>query len=351
MHLRADSAERTVAVGTRTLERHGRGSLCAAMTMRARALTTALAGTAMLFAALSLSAATRTVGKDPALIQKKSAFPLVPDRPMTLTIPPLGTRDQKTGAALIVRAISEGAELNGPRMMALGVLGSQMLDAPQHVTLGYQSLFGALGQGCKLDAVSNSEIRFAGTTNNDDGTVDVPMPPTSNVARREAMMYALAENLRSRLVLDDKGSPSSSFGGKRSKKDEILARDLVRAAALATELDAAGMHDANLVDLAGVVAAVLQRAGIKEAQAPSGAQPLSVYREALDLIAKVANARRDHAEILTILGQSMEAKGLTGCTDRWLAPLDAASHAKIVAAITTEVVPPAPPVKPTKKKR
>jgi hypothetical protein len=315
-----------------------------------RRLTALLAGAAMICGGSSLCAQTRGAAKDPALLQKKSAFPLVPDTPMTLTVQPLGTRDQKTGSALIVRAISEGAELNGPRMMALGVLGSQMLDAPQHVTLGYQSLFGALGKGCKLDAASDSEIRFAGATNNDDGTVDVPMPPSSNVARREAMMYALAENLRSRLVLDDKGSPSSSFGGKRSKKDEILTRDLERAAALVPELDAAGMHDQNLVDLAGVVAAVLQRAGIKEAQPPAGAQPVTVYRDALEMISKIANARRDHAEILTILGQSMESKGLTGCTDRWLAPLDAASHKKIVAAISSEVVPPAP-AKPVKKKR
>jgi hypothetical protein len=322
------------------------------MTKRARTLKAALAGAVMICAATSLGAQARGTAKDPALIQKKNAFPLVPDTPMALTIPPLGTRDQKTGSALIVRAISEGADLNAPRMMALGVLGSQMLDAPQHVTLGYQSLFGALGKGCKLDAASDSEIRFAGTTNNDDGTVDVPMPPSSNVARREAMMYALAENLRSRLVLDDKGSPSSSFGGKRSKKDEILARDLLRATTLAAELDATGMHDANLVDLTGVVAAVLQRAGIKEAQPAAGAQPVSVYRDALDMISKIANARRDHAEILTILGQSMESKGLTGCTDRWLAPLDAAAHAKVVKAISAEVAPPAPPpVKPTKKKR
>jgi hypothetical protein len=48
----------------------------------------------------------------------------------------------------------------------------------------------------------------------------------------------------------------------------------------------------------------------------------------------------------------MEAKGLTGCTDRWLSPVDAASHKKIVSAISAEVVPPPPPAKkPTKKKR
>jgi hypothetical protein len=300
-----------------------------------------------------LAAQTKGTPKDPALLRKKSAFPLVPDTPMAVTVPPLGTRDQKTGSALIVRAISEGADLNGPRMMALGVLGSQMLDAPQHVTLGYQSLFAALGKGCKLDAAAHSEIRFADATNNDDGTVDVPMPESSLVAKREAMMYALAANLRSRLVLDDKGSPSSSFGGKRSKKDELLARDLDRANALVVELDKAGMHDANLVDLAGVVAAVLQRAGMKEAQLPAGAQPVAAYRDSLEMIAKVASARRDHAEILTILGQSMEAKGLTGCTDRWLAPVDAAAHAMIVKAISAEVVPPPPPPakKPTKKKR
>jgi hypothetical protein len=322
------------------------------MEKRAPILTVALIGVALICATPSLLAQSRGASKDPALIQKKNAFPLVPDTPMALTIPPLGTRDQKTGSALVVRAISENAELNAPRMMALGVLGSQMLDAPQHVTLGYQSLFGALGKGCKLDAAAHSEIRFAGATNNDDGTVDVPMPPTSLVAKREAMMYALAENLRSRLVLDDKGSPSGSFGGKRSKKDEILARDLERASALVVELDAAGVHDANLVDLGGIVAAVLQRAGIKEAEPPAGAQPVAVYREALEMVPKIAKAGRDHAEILTILAQSMEAKGLTGCTDRWLSPVDAASHKKIVSAISAEVVPPPPPAKkPTKKKR
>ncbi|MCM2316851.1 MAG: hypothetical protein NDJ92_17020 [Thermoanaerobaculia bacterium] len=290
-------------------------------------------------------------GNDPALIQKKSAFPLVPDKPMAVTVPPLGSRSQATGSALIVRAISEGAELNAPRMMALGVLGSQMLDGQQHVRLGYQSLFGALGRGCKLDAAARSEIRFAVATNNDDGTVDVPLPESSLIARREAMMYALAANLKSRLVLDDKGSPSSSFGGKRSKKDEILSRDLERAKSLVTELDAAGLHDANLIDLAGIVAAVLQRAGIKDAEPPQGAQPVAVYREALDMVGKIAKAGRDHAEILTILAQSMEAKGLEGCTDRFLAPHDAASHKKIVDAITKELVPPKPPSKPTKKKK
>lgn len=322
------------------------------MTKRSPTLTAALAGVTLLLAADSLHAQSRGTAKDPALIRKKSAFPLVPDTPMALTIPPIGARDQKTGSALVVRAISENADLNGPRMMALGVLGSQMLDAPQHVTLGYQSLFGALGKGCKLDAASHSEIRFAGATTNDDGTVDVPMPPTSLVAKREAMMYALAENLRSRLVLDDKGIPSGSFGGKRSKKDEILMRDLERASALAVELDAAGVHDANLVDLGGMVAAVLQRAGIKDAQPPAGAQPVALYREALDMVPKISKAGRDHAEILVIVAQSMEAKGLTGCTDRWLAPADATAHAKIVKAISAEVVPPPPPpAKPTKKKR
>ncbi|MBI2214672.1 MAG: hypothetical protein HYU52_13585 [Acidobacteria bacterium] len=321
------------------------------MTNTTRFLAVALGGALTFSVAPTLVAQARGAAKDPALIQKKNAFPLVPDSAMALTIPPLGTRDQKTGATLIVRAISENADLNGPRMMSLGVLGSQMLDAPQHVTLGYQSLFGAVGKGCKLDAAAHSEIRFAGATSNDDGTVDVPLPPSSLVAKREAMMYALAENLRSRLVLDDKGSPSGSFGGKRSKKDEILARDLERANGLAVELDAAGVHDANLVDLAGMVAAVLQRAGIKEAQPPAGSQPVSIYREALDMVPKIAKAGRDHAEILTILAQSMEAKGLTGCTDRWLSPIDPAAHKKIVAAISAEVVPQRPAVKKPTKKR
>jgi hypothetical protein len=196
------------------------------MEKRAPILTVALIGVALICATPSLLAQSRGASKDPALIQKKNAFPLVPDTPMALTIPPLGTRDQKTGSALVVRAISENAELNAPRMMALGVLGSQMLDAPQHVTLGYQSLFGALGKGCKLDAAAHSEIRFAGATNNDDGTVDVPMPPTSLVAKREAMMYALAENLRSRLVLDDKGSPAASA---RRKTRSSRATSSVRA--------------------------------------------------------------------------------------------------------------------------
>ncbi|MGK2859247.1 MAG: hypothetical protein ACSLFQ_18760 [Thermoanaerobaculia bacterium] len=321
------------------------------MTKPNQAALTALCLIAMLASTSESHAQAKGVGKDPALIQKKNAFPLVPDKPMAVTIPPLGTRNQATGSALIVRAISEGAELNAPRMMALGVMGSQMLEGQQHVVLGYQSLFASLGRGCKLEAAARSEIRFAGATNNDDGTVDVPVPESSLIAKREAMMYALAANLRSRLVFNEKGSPSSSFGGKRSKKDEILARDLERARSLVVELDAAGLHDANLVDLAGLVAAVLQRAGIKEAEPPAGAQPVSAYREALDMVSKVAKAGRDHAEILTILAQSMEAKGLQGCTDRLLAPHDAASHRKIVEAVTKELVPPKPPSKPAKKKK
>jgi hypothetical protein len=69
------------------------------------------------------------------------------------------------------------------------------------------------------------------------------------------------------------------------------------------------------------------------------------------MISKVAKAGRDHAEILTILAQSMEAKGLEGCTDRWLSPRDAASHKKIVDSISKELVPPKPPAKPVKKKK
>ena len=320
------------------------------MTKPFQSMLFALAIVTSLVTSPGLHAQSKGAGKDPALIQKKSAFPLVPDKPMAVTVPPLGSRNQATGAALILRAASEGAELNAPRMMALGVLGSQMLDGQQHVVLGYQSLFAALGRGCKLDAAARSEIRFAVATNNDDGTVDVPLPESSLVAKREAMMYALAANLKSRLVLDDKGSPSTNFGGKRSKKDEILSRDLERAKSLVTELDAAGLHDANLIDLAGIVAAVLQRAGIKDAEPPQGAQPVGVYREALDMVGKIAKAGRDHAEILTILAQSMEAKGLEGCTDRLLAPRDAASHRKIIDAITRELVPSKASAKPTTKK-
>jgi len=211
------------------------------MTNTGRIVFAVTAAALLSFVDSNIGAQSRGAGRDPALIQKKSAFPLVPDTPMAVTIPPLGTRSQQTGSALIVRAISEGADLNAPRMMALGVLGSQMLDGPQHLVLGYQSLFAALGRGCKLDAAAQSEIRFAVATNNDDGTVDVPLPGSSLIAKREAMMYAFAANLRSRLVLDDKGSPSSSFGGKRSKKDEILARDLAelkqQAAALQSRIE------------------------------------------------------------------------------------------------------------------
>lgn len=317
------------------------------MTKIVRIVIAAFAGVALLTASRDTHAQARGAGKDPALIQKKSAFPLVPDTPMAVTLPPLGTRNQQTGASLILRAVSEGAELNAPRMMALGVLGSQMLDGQQHLVLGYQSLFTSIGRGCRLDASARSEIRFAGAINNADGTVDVPLPANSLIARREAMMYALAANLRSRLA--DKGNASTSFGGRKSKKNDVLARDLERAAALVAELDAAGLHDANLVDLAGVVAASLERDGVKSAKPPKGAQATAVYREALDIATKIARPGKDNTEILTILAQSMEAKGLEGCTDRLLAPRDAASHKKIVDAITKELVPPKP-VTPKKKR-
>jgi hypothetical protein len=291
--------------------------------------------------------------KDPALQSKRSGDPLVPDSPLPVTIPPIGAKNHEIAMKLIIRALSEGADLNAPRTMALGVLGSQMLDAPQEVVLGYQCFFAALGRRCKLEAVAQSDIRFLGTAGGTDGPADIQLPARSLIARREAIFYVLAENLRARYALDDRGSPATSFAARKSKRNDALAKDLDRAGAVLGEITKAGFRDANLTDLSGIVAASLQRDGVKGAQPPADAAPLQAYRDALDAALKLARPGKDNADLLMILAQSMEAKSMEGCTDRLLAARDASSHKRVVDAVNADLnaLRPPPVMKPAPPKK
>ena len=305
--------------------------------------------------AASAGAQTRLAppSKDPALQSKRAADPLVPDGPLQVTIPPIGAKSHDTATKLIVRALSEGADLNAPRAMAMGLLGSQMIDASQDVVLGYQSLFAALGKRCKLEAAAQSDIRFVGTANGTDGSAEVQLPAKSIIARREAIVYVLAENLRARYVLDDRGNPATSFGARKSKRNDALQRDLDMAADFLDQIAKAGLADANLADLSGIVAASLQRDGVKSAQPPAGGAPMQTYREALDAALRLARPGKDNADFLLILGQSMETKSMEACTDRFLSPRDAASHKRVVDAVVADLAALRPPVMkpaPPKKK-
>jgi hypothetical protein len=243
-----------------------------------------------------------------------------------------GAHNHKAGSQLVLLALKVTSRGMGNWVMAHGLLGVSMLNVNSIDELGYRSLFlkHAHGSG-KLSTVRETNTSDL-LVNADSG---MPEKTPSLIAKREAALYCLADQLWDRYIYNDEGNYAQVYEpSPRPKTNARLKGCIAAGMQIFHELKAKGFEDKTLKDALGVAFASVDRD--RAMALPTDAftlGPPQVFRDALDAALRWPTNPQDNAFILRTLNTQMEARGLMASDEMLLPSSEEALDAllKIVA--------------------
>jgi hypothetical protein len=222
-----------------------------------------------------------------------------------------GAHNHKAGSQIVLLALKVTSLFKGDWVMAHGLLGVSMLNVEVTEGIGYRSLF-------LKYALAGNKLATVYETNNNGLLVDavsrLPKKTSSIIARREAALYCLADQLFSRYRYNDEGNYAQMYQPSERPKSNASLRGCVAAAIqVFRELKKKGFEDKTLKDALGLAYASLDRDGAMALPAEAFTLgPAQVFRDALDAaLVSLTKWPQDSAYLLDRFTGQMEARGLT----------------------------------------
>lgn len=243
-----------------------------------------------------------------------------------------------SGKNLILLAIKAKSFFKGTWVAAHGLLGTNMIDAGVLDRAGYESLFHSLfvRQGFKMYA---DNLMSGNSTNllvEFDGTIK---PTKSIIARREAAIYSLSQELEARYIYNDAGNFGRNYFPEPNRtNNEKLKKALLGGLKIYIELLNEGFDDKTLKDSLGMAWASLfyDRVDISNTDIHK-LGPLQIYTDALKATLAKLNEKKNHSyDFLCELGAEMQSRGLAS-DDKILLPEDDNNYQAILKIIEKDL--------------
>ena len=242
--------------------------------------------------------------------------------------------NHKSGKNLVLLALKATSWFKGDWLMAHGLLGTNMLDINVHDRIGYKSLFLSLTQRFKMYA----------SYLNDDNTllVDWVKPKEelkSIIAKREAFIYLISEQLNARYIYNNEGGFGRNYLPEKSRKShKKLKQLLVDGLKVYDQLKHQDFDDKTLKDTLGMAYASLDYDGVYLSVTDiRQLGNLQTYSDALTATLTELKENPNHSnEFLEELGWEMQARDLS-TFDEILAPSNDKNHQAILKIVEADL--------------
>lgn len=245
--------------------------------------------------------------------------------------------NHKAGTNLILLAIRSTSYGKGTWASAIGLLGSNMIEASVVDRIGYESLFSSsqTTSGCKLSANLSRRDNYMLL----DINSGISNKISSIISKREAAIFALAFELECRYYFNNKGNYQISAKSDPNRESNTkLAKNIKLAISILNKLSERGFNDITLKNCIGIATASLyyDQQSISE-HIPFIEAPLQVYLDALKpVIAELSNRPEKRTEFIHDVCIEMDLRGLR-CHDEILLPSTQKNLESIVNIISTDL--------------
>lgn len=247
--------------------------------------------------------------------------------------------DHERGKGLISLAIRATSYLNGDWVLAHGLLGAILLECDVLDMLAYKSLFLSLVHGSKLYSSSLSDALL--TEYKLEKHAVTPISRKSIIFRRESILAALAHNLESRYIYDEKGNFGRHYGSEDRKSNNVMLQNLETGLQFYNDLKQFGYVDKTLRDALGMAFASLRHDAHLMSSYSSlvvvPGPPLQIYSDALEATLNRLKAKPGHSHnFLEELALEMGIRGLAD-DDHILLPRDQRNFEAILKIIDKDL--------------
>jgi len=242
-------------------------------------------------------------------------------------------KNHVSGKNLIMLALKATSFLKGDWVLAHGLLGVTMLDVEVIDFIAYRSLF--------MGGIKRSKMHSSYSGDNSLLAFQQKTTPNSKsiITKREAAIYLLSNELRSRYVYNDKGNFERNYDPQPGRKSNEKLKDAFKGGiTVLQELSEMKYRDDTLRDILGMAYASLNHDSLfLSFEETRSLGPLQVYSDALSATLKRFKENPDHSyDLLNELEWEMQSRGLT-INDQILLPVKNDNFQAILRIIEKDI--------------